>query len=232
MTSGRLEPAEVRGMFDRIAPRYDLMNQVMSLGLHHRWRRAAAEAADLAAGERALDCCTGTGDLAFALADRVTGAGEVVGIDFAEGMLDRARRKAAGRPEVSFERADATALPFPGGVFDAATVAFGIRNIPDRGAAFSEMARVVRSGGKIVILEITTPTRLRALAEAWFQRVVPHLGRLVGRDAAAYAYLPASTLRFPQPPELARELSGAGVEDIRWRVFLGGLVVLHHGRVA
>jgi len=231
MSSGRLAPSEVRSMFDRIAPRYDLMNQLMSLGLHRRWRRRAAQAADLAAGDRALDCCTGTGDLAFLLAERATPAGEVVGIDFSEQMLGEARHKAKGEPSPIFALADATDLPFEADSFDAATVAFGIRNVPDTARALGEMARVVRPGGRVVVLEITVPERLRRATEVWFQHIVPGLGRLVGRDAAAYAYLPASTLRFPQPPEFAAQLAGSGLEDVRWQTFVGGLVALHYGRV-
>lgn len=232
MSTGRLEPEQVRGMFDRIAPRYDLMNQVMSMGLHHRWRERAAQAADLAAGDRAIDCCTGTGDLAFALARRVGAAGEVAGIDFAELMLERAREKTPEGLNVNFLQADATDLPFDADSFDAATVAFGIRNIPDRPAALAEMQRVVRPGGRVVILEITTPTRLKGAVDTWFQRAVPTLGRLVGKDASAYAYLPASTLRFPQPRDFAAEISAAGISDVRWQTFLGGMIGLHYGRVA
>src|SRR5262249_45723254 len=144
-----LPAGEVRAMFDRIAPRYDLLNRLMTLGLDRSWRRQAAAAADLAAGQAALDCCTGTGDLAFELADRVTPLGRVVGIDFAEAMLERARDKAArqGRgPEIRFEAADAEALPFADGAFDAATAAFGVRNVGDLDHALAEMARVVRPG--------------------------------------------------------------------------------------
>jgi demethylmenaquinone methyltransferase/2-methoxy-6-polyprenyl-1,4-benzoquinol methylase len=229
-----LPPGEVRAMFDRIAPRYDLLNRLMTLGLDRSWRRRAAAAADLAAGQAALDCCTGTGDLAFELADRVTPLGRVVGIDFAEAMLERARAKVvrAGRgPEVRFEVADAEALPFADGTFDAATAAFGMRNVEDLDRALGEMARVVRPGGRVVVLEITGADRASAPA-AWFDRVVPALGTLVARDGAAYRYLPASARRFPAPAELAGRLAAAGLEDVRWRTFVGGLVALHHGRVA
>jgi demethylmenaquinone methyltransferase / 2-methoxy-6-polyprenyl-1,4-benzoquinol methylase len=230
---GRLPAGEVREMFDRIAPRYDLLNRAMTAGLDGRWRRAAAGAADLAAGDRALDCCTGTGDLALELAARVTGSGRVVGLDFAEAMLARARAKAAARgAEVEFVAGDALALPFRDGEFDAATVAFGIRNVSDLDAGIAEMARVVRPGGRVVILEITTPRRLRPFYEVWFDRVVPRLGRLLGRDGAAYSYLPASVRRFPGPPELAARMAAAGLADVRWRPLAGGIVALHHGRVA
>jgi len=230
--TGRLPAGEVRAMFDRIAPRYDLLNRAMTAGLDGRWRGVAAAAADLAAGDRALDVCTGTGDLALALADRVTRSGEVVGVDFAERMLERARAKADHRPGVRFETADALALPFADGAFDAATVAFGIRNVDDLDRGLAEMARVVRPGGKVVILEITTPARMRRFYELWFDRVVPRLGRVLGRDGAAYAYLPASVRRFPAPPELAARMSAAGLRDIRWRPLAFGIVAVHHGRVA
>jgi len=234
--TGRLPAGEVRAMFDRIAPRYDLLNRLMSAGQDRRWRAAAAAAADVAAGDRALDCCTGTGDLAFALADRVTELGSVVGADFSEPMLERARAKGAARggaaARVRFEVADAADLPFADDVFHAATVAFGARNLDDLDRGLSEMARVVRPGGRVVVLEITTPRRLRRAYGLWFDRVVPVLGRLLGRDGAAYAYLPASVRRFPEPPELAARMAGAGLEDVRWRTFCAGSVALHRGKVA
>ena len=232
-TSGRLPAPEVRDMFDRIAPRYDRLNRAMTVGLDGRWRRAAAAAADLAAGDRALDCCTGTGDLAFELADRVTPSGSVVGLDFAEEMLVRARAKAAERgTPVEFLQGDALALPFEDDAFDAATVAFGIRNVSDLDAGIAEMARVVRPGGRVVILEITTPARLRRFYELWFDRAVPQLGKLLGRDGAAYSYLPASVRRFPEPAALAGHMAAAGLTEVAWRRLAGGIIALHHGRVA
>jgi demethylmenaquinone methyltransferase/2-methoxy-6-polyprenyl-1,4-benzoquinol methylase len=229
---GRLPAIEVQAMFDRIAARYDLLNRVMTAGLDRRWREAAAAAADVAVGESALDVCTGTGDLAFALARRVTPTGRVVGADFAEKMLERARAKAADRSEnVEFVQADALALPFADDTFDGATVAFGIRNVSDLAKGLSEMARVVRPGGRVVILEITTPQRLRRFYELWFDRVVPLLGKLLGRDGAAYGYLPASVKRFPEPRALAATMVEAGLEDVRWQLFAGGIVALHYGRV-
>jgi demethylmenaquinone methyltransferase / 2-methoxy-6-polyprenyl-1,4-benzoquinol methylase len=232
MTSGTLPAAEVRDMFDRIAPRYDLLNRTMTAGLDGRWRRAAAAAADLAAGDRALDVCTGTGDLAFELAYRTTGSGEVVGIDFSPEMIARAQAKGARRASpASFRVGDALALPFEDDRFDAATVAFGVRNMSDLDAGLAEMARVVRPGGRVVVLEITTPARLRRFYRLWFDRVVPGLGRVLGRDGAAYSYLPASVRRFPEPPALAARMAAAGLSDVRWRPLAGGIVALHHGRV-
>jgi demethylmenaquinone methyltransferase / 2-methoxy-6-polyprenyl-1,4-benzoquinol methylase len=229
---GRLPADEVRAMFDRIAPRYDLLNRTMTLGIDGRWRAAAASAADLAAGGRALDCCTGTGDLAFALEQRVTALGAVTGIDFSSEMIERAREKAGERGSAArFLVGDVLALPFDDDSFDAATVAFGIRNVADLGGALAEMTRVVRPGGKVVILEITTPARLRAFYGLWFDRVVPQLGRLLGRDGDAYSYLPASVRRFPEPVDLAGHMSDAGLTDVRWRLFAAGIVALHHARV-
>lgn len=238
MSAGSLPPEQVRAMFDRIAPRYDLLNRLMSAGLDRSWRRAAAAAADLAAGERALDACTGTGDLALELADRVTPLGEVVGVDVAEAMLTRARAKAAARggraASVRFEAGDATRLPFADGHFHAATVAFGARNLADLDAGLRELARVVRPGGRVVVLEITKPERLaaaRAFYGLWFDRLVPLLGRAFARERAAYTYLPASVRRFPGPRALAARMEAAGLADVRWRTMGAGIVALHRGKV-
>ncbi len=230
---GRLAPSDVRAMFDRIAPRYDLMNRVMSGGLDGRWRRLAAQAADVSLGAHVLDVCCGTGDLAFELADRVGSRGRVVGVDFAEEMLVRARAKATDRPSIAtFHVADALELPFTDDSFDAATVAFGARNLADLDGGIEEMARVVRPGGRVVILEITSPTRLRAVHGLWFDRIVPKIGAAVGGDSAAYGYLPASAKRFPAPAELAERMNRCGLDDVTFRTFMGGIVALHHGRVA
>lgn len=230
---GRLAPEQVRAMFDRIAPRYDLMNRLMTGGLDRRWRRAAAAAADLAAGDRALDCCCGTGDLTCELAARVGPSGEAVGIDFSEEMLRRARKKAPDGAPIRFLAADAGDLPFDDDAFAAATVAFGARNVADLEGALAEMARVVRPGGRVVVLEISSAGRGRVMGTAlgWFERAVPALGRLVGRDAAAYSYLPASARRFPEPARLAALIERCGTSEVTWQRFAGGLVCLHHGRV-
>src|SRR5215831_18759178 len=192
---GVLEEAEVRAMFDRIAGLYDRMNTVMTAGLHHKWRRRAADLAAPPRGGRVLDVATGTGDLALELAGRVGPEGEVVGADFSERMLELARAKAAvaGVATVRFEAANALALPYPDGSFDAATVGFGARNFADLARGLGEMTRVVRPGGRVVVLEITTPTRppLSRFFELWFDRAVPALGRLAG-DSQAYSYLPTS----------------------------------------
>jgi demethylmenaquinone methyltransferase / 2-methoxy-6-polyprenyl-1,4-benzoquinol methylase len=222
-------------MFDRIAPRYDLLNRVMSAGRDRGWRQAAAAVADLAAGDRALDLCTGTGDLALALADRVGSRGEVLGVDFSEPMLARARAKARARgaAAVRFAAGDATRLELPDGAFDAATVAFGARNLDDLDRGLREMRRVVRPGGRVVVLEITQPQGgvHAAFHRVWFDRLVPVLGRTLGRDRSAYAYLPASVRRFPAPLGLAERMAAAGLGDVRWRTFAGGIVALHRGTV-
>lgn len=231
-TTGRLPAGDVQAMFDRIAPRYDLLNRTMTMGIDGRWRRAAAVVADVAAGDAVLDCCCGTGDLTLELAARVGSAGRAVGLDFSEAMVELANRKRDQRgAPAEFMVGDALNLPFENDTFAAATVAFGIRNVSDLDAGIAEMVRVVRPGGKVVILEITTPARLRGFYHLWFDRVVPNLGRLLGRDGAAYSYLPASVRRFPEPPELARRLHVAGLTDIRWRPLAAGIVALHHARV-
>jgi demethylmenaquinone methyltransferase/2-methoxy-6-polyprenyl-1,4-benzoquinol methylase len=225
--SGRLEERQVRAMFDRIARVYDRMNRVMTAGLDARWRERAADLAAVRPGDRALDVATGTGELALSLARR---GAAVVGTDFSEAMLERARAK--GGP-VEWAWADALALPFADGEFDAATVGFGARNFADLDRGLGEMARVVRPGGRVVVLEITTPHRppLSTFFRLWFDRVVPVIGRLVG-DADAYAYLPSSVRRFPAPPELAARMVSAGLGDVRWVMTAGGIIALHVGTKA
>src|SRR3954468_24763772 len=166
-------------MFDRIAGLYAVMNSVMTAGLHHRWRSRAADLAALEPGDRALDVATGTGDLALELARRVAPGGEVVGSDFSEGMLEHARRKGQGVAGGRFEQANALALPYRDGEFAAATVGFGARNFSDLDQGLREMTRVVRPGGRVVVLEIPTPTRppLSTFFSLWFDRIVPLLGR-------------------------------------------------------
>src|SRR5688572_31141984 len=214
-------------MFDRIAGVYDLMNAVMTAGMHQRWRERAVELARVGPGSRALDVATGTGDLAVAL--RAAGA-DVVGCDFSEEMLERARRK---EPSARFEWADALALPYEDDSFDAATVGFGARNFSDLARGLGEMARVVRPGGRVVVLEITTPQKppLSTFFSLWFDRVVPALGRIAG-DEAAYSYLPSSVKRFPDPRALAAELDAVGLEEIRWVLTAGGIIAMHAGTVA
>ena len=245
---GRLEAVQVRAMFDRIAGIYDLLNSVMTAGLHHQWRVRAADLAGVGPGSRVLDVATGTGDLALELARRVRPGGRVVGSDFSEAMLDRARRKGASAGAgVLFEWADVLELPYAGGSFDAVTVGFGARNFEDLASGLAEMARVVRPGGRVVVLEFTTPTKppLSTFYRAWFDCAVPVLGRVAGllsglrgrllgraQDttvADAYAYLPASVKSFAGPAALAAEMERAGLEEIHWLLTAGGIVAIHVG---
>lgn len=234
--AGRLEEPQVRAMFDRIARVYDRMNSVMTAGLHHHWRRRAVDLAQVAAGDRVVDVACGTGDLSLELARRVGASGEVVGCDFSEQMLELARAKAAGEPAlaagVRFEWANALELPYADGEFAAATVGFGARNFSDLEQGLGEMRRVVRPGGKVVVLEITTPTKppLSTFYRLWFDRIVPSLGKVAG-DSDAYTYLPSSVRRFPGPQELAATLERAGLTRIRYLLTAGGIIAIHVGEV-
>jgi demethylmenaquinone methyltransferase / 2-methoxy-6-polyprenyl-1,4-benzoquinol methylase len=234
--AGVLPERRVEAMFDRIAGVYDRMNAVMTAGLHERWRERAADLADPPRGGRALDVATGTGDLAFALARRIGGGGEVVGVDFSAAMLAEAERKAArsaaGAARVRFEPANALSLPYDDDSFDAAAVGFGARNFADLDRGLAEMVRVARPGGRVVVLEITTPRRppLSWFFALWFDRLVPAIGRLAG-DADAYSYLPSSVRRFPAPHGLAAALERAGLERVRYTLTAGGIIALHVGSV-
>ena len=241
-TPGTLPEPEVQAMFDRIARVYDRLNSVMTAGLHHQWRRRAAQLAALAPGDRALDVATGTGDLAFELGHRVAPGGTVIGVDFSQAMLELAREKALRRAQVTsspvevsieFAHANALALPFDDDEFDAATVGFGARNFSDLDRGLAEMARVVKPGGTVVVLEITSPARppLSTFFDVWFDRIVPVLGRVAG-DSDAYSYLPSSVHRFPDPEGLAAAMWGAGLRSIRYWITAGGIIALHVGTVA
>ena len=219
-------------MFDRIAGVYDLMNTAMTAGLHHGWRSRAADRGGLSEGDSALDLCCGTGDLALELRERVGPSGRVVGADFSERMLELANEKALDRgvPDVTFEWADALELPYSDASFDAVTVGFGVRNLADLDAGVREMARVLRPGGRLVILEITQPRRppLSTFFSLWFDRLVPLLGRFAG-DAEAYSYLPESVRSFPPPEGLAASMDQAGFSGIRYTILAGGIIAIHSG---
>jgi demethylmenaquinone methyltransferase/2-methoxy-6-polyprenyl-1,4-benzoquinol methylase len=282
-STGRLEAGQVRAMFDRVSVVYDLLNTVMTAGLHHRWRARAVDLARVGPGSRVLDVATGTGDLAIELAHRVSPGGEVIGSDFSEGMLARARikgaealraissdeslrdggalRRAPSEPEsdrseapsvdlvgLRFEWGDALELPYPDDAFDAATVGFGARNFADLAQGIGEMARVVRPGGRVVVLEMTTPTRppLSLFYRLWFDRVVPLIGKLAGTIsglsrptgstsqttiAQAYTYLPNSVKRFHSPVELAAEMERAGCVEIGYVLMAGGIIAIHGATV-
>jgi demethylmenaquinone methyltransferase/2-methoxy-6-polyprenyl-1,4-benzoquinol methylase len=223
--AGTLPAEGVRAMFDRIAPVYDAMNRVMTAGLDRRWRAETA-AAVVRPGDRVLDACCGTGDLALA---SVRAGGRVTALDFSERMLARARKKSS---EVNWVQGDALELPFEDGSFDAATVGFGVRNLADLERGLAELRRVLRPGGRLGVLEITQPSgRLAPFYRVWFDRVVPLLGKVLP-GGGAYTYLPASVRRFPGPEDLAKLMRTAGFEDVRYRLFAGGIVALHTGASA
>ena len=224
---------DVRAMFDRIVPRYDLMNRVMTGGRDVAWRRLAVREALRGrdpATMRALDVATGTGDLAMALRD--AGVQDVVGLDFSAPMLEEAWRKDAARPggeRIAWIEGDAMALPFPDASFDAVTVGFGLRNMPSYLGALREMARVLRPGGTLVCLETTPLTipMLRRLFELYFSRVVPLIGGVLSGDRDAYAYLPASAAAFPDADALGRMMLEAGFARVRYLRLGVGTVALH-----
>lgn len=232
LPSDKEKSAHVRRMFSTIAPRYDLLNHLLSLNIDRRWRRRAV---DLLNWEREpggtyLDNCAGTLDLAAELARRSGFRGSVIGSDFAFPMLKAGEAKRHG---VAIEPvcADALQLPYRDASFSGATVGFGIRNVADLSSGIREMARVLKPGARLVVLEFTTPhwQPFRALYFFYFLRVLPLIGRLVSRHGSAYTYLPESVLRFPVPAELASQLEDAGFADVGWRRLTGGIVALHWG---
>jgi demethylmenaquinone methyltransferase/2-methoxy-6-polyprenyl-1,4-benzoquinol methylase len=221
--SGTLPEPQVRAMFDRIAGIYDRMNGVMTAGMHHRWRERAVDLAQVGPGDRALDVATGTGDLAVELAGR---GASVTGLDFSAGMLELARQKA---PQIEWAQGNALELAYEEGTFDAVTVGFGARNFSDLDRGLSEMVRVARPGGRVVILEITTPERppLSWFFRLWFDRAIPALGRMA--DSEAYTYLPSSVRRFPRARELGAQMAEAGLQNVRWLLTAGGIIAIHVG---
>jgi demethylmenaquinone methyltransferase/2-methoxy-6-polyprenyl-1,4-benzoquinol methylase len=216
-------------MFDRISPSYDRMNLLMSMGRDGRWRRLGVRASSAQPGDAALDVCCGTGDFAVELRRAVGPSGRVVGLDFSPQMLDMARRKCSA---VEWLQGDALALPFADGEFAAACVGFGVRNLSDHRRGFAEMARVVRPGGRVVCLEMSTPRApIRPFSQLWTDHGVPVLGRIVAHDPDAYRYLPESVHRFPAAPGLAEIMRDAGLVDVGYRRLMMGVVALHVGTV-
>lgn len=220
--SGTLSPDGVRAMFDRIAPVYDAMNRVMTLGLDRRWRKLAVREV-VWPGDRVLDACCGTGDLAVEAERR---GARVVGLDFSPRMLERARGKSG---TIEWVQGDALALPFDNGEFDAVTVGFGVRNLADLEGGLRELARVLRPGGKLAVLEITRPRGLlRPFFRVWFDVLVPLAGKVLP-GGKAYTYLPASVRRFPSPEDLSALFERGGFESVSYRLLGGGSVALHVG---
>ena len=221
--TGTPPPDGVRQMFDRISPVYDVMNRAMTVGLDQRWRRLTAQSV-VRSGDRVLDACCGTGDLALAA---LAAGGRVTGLDFSPEMLARARRKSSA---VEWVRGDVLALPFSDGSFETVTVGFGVRNLADLEAGLAEFRRVLVPGGRLGCLEITRPSGpLRLFFHLWFDRLVPLTGRMLA-GGSAYAYLPASVRRFPGPSDLGAAMIGAGFSEVQWRMLGGGIVALHVAR--
>ena len=220
--SGTLPSEDVRGMFDRIAPVYDAMNRVMTVGLDRRWRRLAVSKV-VWPGDRVLDACCGTGDLAVEAERR---GGRVTGLDFSERMLERARRKSG---TIDWVQGDALALPFRDGEFDAATVGFGVRNLEDLERGLAELCRVLRPGGRLAVLEITQPRGLlQPFFRVWLDVLVPLAGKILP-GGKAYTYLPASIRRFPGPADLSAAFERAGFSNVSFTLLGGGVVALHIG---
>jgi len=222
---------EVRVMFDRIAGRYDLMNLLISAFQEPRWRRRLVDATALAPGGSALDVASGTGKVAADLQTRVGPSGRVLGVDLSPGMTAVAQRRYASRPGLGYLVGNAMELPTRDGEFDAATIAFGMRNLPDYGRGFAEMARSVRPGGRVLCLEIARPrSRLARFMRWWFDRIVPIIGRLAGQGPA-YGYLVRSVQAYPSPEKIAEIMGEVGLVDVRWTALTGGIVTLHVGTV-
>jgi demethylmenaquinone methyltransferase / 2-methoxy-6-polyprenyl-1,4-benzoquinol methylase len=222
---------EVRAMFDRIARVYDPMNLVISAFQEPRWRKRAVNLTGARPGDRLLDVATGTGKVAADLHKRAQPRGSVLGVDISPGMVRVAKRRFADRPGLEFVVGDALALPTDDGTFDAATIAFGMRNLPDYGKGFAEMARSVRPGGRVVCLEIARPrSRLARFLQFWFDRIVPVIGRVVGQGGA-YGYLVRSVQGYPDPERIAAIMREIGLRDVTWQGMSGGIVTLHVGTV-
>ncbi|MGO9831693.1 MAG: bifunctional demethylmenaquinone methyltransferase/2-methoxy-6-polyprenyl-1,4-benzoquinol methylase UbiE [Myxococcaceae bacterium] len=226
---------QVREMFSSIAPRYDVTNVVLSLGVDRLWRRVAVQESGAAAGARVLDCATGTGDLALALRRAVEPSGTVVAMDFCAPMLGPAHEKArrAGFGDVRFEVADVLALPYPSGSFDIATIAFGIRNVDDPVRCLQEMSRVVRPGGRVVVLEFGQPSGVWGALYRFYSRVLmPRLGGLLTGNRSAYTYLPRTAAAFPAGERFLALMDQAGAFSTRRaRSLSGGIVFVYVGEV-
>jgi demethylmenaquinone methyltransferase/2-methoxy-6-polyprenyl-1,4-benzoquinol methylase len=224
-------PTRIAGMFDAIAPRYDLLNHLLSAGMDRGWRERAVDELALSPGARVLDLCTGTGDLALAIVRRATGV-TVVGVDFAGEMLRLARSKILGASlerRIGLVRGDATRIPLPDNSCDGATIAFGIRNVAEPHRALEELARVMRPGARLAILEFGQPRipGVRTMYSWYFRYVLPMVGRLVSKHQSAYSYLPASVGAFPPPAEFARVIAATGFSHVRAVPLTFGIVYLY-----
>lgn len=228
LTGGDAKREYVREVFADIAPRYDLLNHVLSFNADRRWRRLAIDELHWQSrpAGRYLDLCAGTLDLAAELANRRGFAGRVVAADFVTAMLRRGAGKSA---RVVPATADALRLPFPDATFDGAAVGFGVRNLMDLDAGLREAARVLKPGARFVVLEFTTPQwqPFRSMYLTYLRRVLPRVGRMVSKHRTAYDWLPASVLEFPEPGALADRLGAAGFAPVTWRTLMAGIVAIH-----
>jgi demethylmenaquinone methyltransferase / 2-methoxy-6-polyprenyl-1,4-benzoquinol methylase len=230
ITGGAEKRAYVRGIFTAIAPRYDLLNHMLSLNVDKRWRRLAVDRLgwEHSPGATYLDLCAGTMDLAAELANRPEFRGRVIAADFVQAMLVRGKGKAARSVPCN---ADALSLPFGNASFAGATVGFGVRNLMDLDAGLREAARVLLPGARLVILEFTTPRSqpMRGMYFAYFRHLLPLIGRFVSKHRDAYSWLPESVLAFPEPEELARRMRQAGFESVTYDLLFGGICAIHVG---
>ena len=223
--------AEVRAMFDKIARVYDPMNLVISAFQEPRWRGRAVKLTEARPGDRLLDVATGTGKVAADLHKRAQPGGTALGVDISPAMITVAERRFGDRQGLEFVVGDALALPTEDGTFDAATIAFGMRNLPDYGKGFAELARSVRPGGRVVCLEIARPrSRPARVLQFWFDKIVPVVGRVAGQGGA-YGYLVRSVKGYPDPDRIAEIMREVGLEDVSWNGMTGGIVTLHVGTV-
>lgn len=232
-SDGEGKTEQVRDMFDSIAPAYDLMNSLMSVGMHRRWLHRAVEAASEGSPNRILDVATGTGDVAIALAQAMPRA-EVCGIDLSEGMIERGRRKVAAAGldgRIALSQADCLALPFADNSFDVVTVAYGVRNFEHLDRGYAEMLRVLRPGGKLVVIELTTPRSaiVKPFYRFYTRCIIPAVGRMVSRDVRAYSYLPESIAAVPQREAMCELMERCGFVNATWRTFTMGVCAMYVG---
>lgn len=235
MDRSEKDPVKIQTMFTTIAHRYDFLNMVLSLGIDRSWRRFAISQLPRSAKAHYLDVATGTGDIALEIVRRIPGS-KVEGVDFSEGMLQFGKEKvlAAGLSErVAVRFGDATDLPFKDGTFDGSIIAFGIRNVQDYKKGISEMGRVVKKGGRVVILEFTTVQNrfIKPFYRFYISKVLPFIGGVISGKMGAYKYLPQSMLAFPSPEELKRTMEDTGLEDVRYYKLTLGIAAVHVGTV-
>jgi demethylmenaquinone methyltransferase/2-methoxy-6-polyprenyl-1,4-benzoquinol methylase len=234
MDKSAKDPAKIQTMFSTIAPRYDLLNRILSLGIDGHWRRFAVAQLPRAENARFLDVATGTCDVALEIVKRFPPDSKIVGVDFSEGMLELGRdkvRKAGYQDRIDVRFADVTSLPFEDNAFDASIIAFGIRNVQDYKKGISEMGRVVKRGGKVVILEFTSIQNpfFRAPYRFYITKVLPLIGELVSGKKGAYRYLPSSMIEFPAPEDFKKAMEGTGLRDVKYHKLTFGIAAVHVG---